>query len=162
MSTQSNFITNLSNLARRDATRRRPWARTALALATLLALLALAQPGHTLAQGGWPLVGGTVTVINDGPGDQLHPHISGTLVAYSSVNQGNAEVRYHDLLTGADTGIPTGGAQASLPLGHVTHRGCQKVHNYILQHTRSGRSVAQVSLVFQTPTHPVDSAFRGR
>jgi len=106
MSTLSNFITNLSNLTRRDASRWRPWARTALALAALMALLALAQPGLTSAQGGWPLVGGTVTVINAGPGDQVDAHISGTLVAYTSINAGFSDVRYRDLLTGADSAIP--------------------------------------------------------
>ncbi|NIO45719.1 MAG: hypothetical protein GTN77_02730, partial [Planctomycetales bacterium] len=42
-------------------------------------------------------------------------HISGTLVAYTSINAGFSDVRYHDLLTGADTDIPTSGALDYLP-----------------------------------------------
>ena len=41
----------------------------------------------------------TLTIVNNGSGDQQDPHISGALVAYTSGNTSNSEIRYHDLLT---------------------------------------------------------------
>ncbi|MFP2932923.1 TolB family protein [Pyxidicoccus sp. 3LG] len=53
---------------------------------------------------------GTRRVINNGPGDQTDPHISGALVAYTNESRGRSEIRYHDLVTGQDAAIPNGGA----------------------------------------------------
>ena len=63
----------------------------------------------------WTVIGGTTMVINAGPGDQLDPHISGALVTYASIVSGASEVRYYDLLTGADQSIPADGGLDYLP-----------------------------------------------
>lgn len=118
MKTLNNSIYNLANLARRENPGSRPGWRQVVVLATLFVLLlvTLAQPALSSAQAPWPPpVGGTTTSINDGPGDQRDTHIHGTLVAYYSVVGGTSEVRFHDLLTGADVAIPTGSALDFLP-----------------------------------------------
>lgn len=111
MKTLSSSIYILANLARRENPGSRPGWRPAVILATLfvLILLTLARPALSSAQGP-PPVGGTTTSINDGPGDQRDTHIHGTIVAYSSITGGTSEVRFYDLLTGADVAIPTGSA----------------------------------------------------
>ncbi len=58
---------------------------------------------------GGPLVG-TRKVVNNGPGNQSDPHVSGSLVAYTNESQGVSEIRYHDLSTSEDLAIPNGGA----------------------------------------------------
>ena len=50
--------------------------------------------------------GVTPVVVNNGYGNQTDPHISGTLVAYTSYADGVAEIRYFDLATGVDSAIP--------------------------------------------------------
>lgn len=97
MLTQTNLFTPL-----------RPLTRVMLILAVLLVsvISMLPTPGH--AQSGWMPVNGTVTIINNGIGDQVDPHISGNLVTYSSVVGGNSYVRFYDFLTGTDASIPQG------------------------------------------------------
>ena len=53
---------------------------------------------------------GTPKVVNNGPGDQTDPHVSGPLVAYTNEVRGSSEIRYHDLVTSQDAAIPNGGA----------------------------------------------------
>jgi uncharacterized protein (TIGR03382 family) len=53
---------------------------------------------------------GTPKVVNNGPGDQTDPHVSGPLVAYTNEVRGRSEIRYHDLVTSQDAAIPNGGA----------------------------------------------------
>ncbi|MFL5804182.1 MAG: hypothetical protein ACJ8CR_20850 [Roseiflexaceae bacterium] len=115
MTTANNTRQQLAGLAQRVAPRR--LARPAVALATLLAIVVLAggPPGITRAQGAEQTVNGTLTIVNNGPGDQLDPHISGALVAYTSAIAGNSEIRYHDLLTGVDASIPNPGGLDILP-----------------------------------------------
>ena len=62
---------------------------------------------------GPPLVG-TMTVINDGPGNPLDPHISGDLVPYTHALHDYGEVRYYDFFTASDSAIPTNGGAESL------------------------------------------------
>lgn len=54
---------------------------------------------------------GTAVTINNGPGDQTDPHISGSLVSYTDSSTGLYQVRYHNLDTGEDVAIPTNGGQ---------------------------------------------------
>lgn len=75
-------------------------------VAFLLSVLAVAGWAQPVA--GPPLTGVTST-INDGPGDQVDPHVSGELVAYSSIVSGTSEIRYHNILTGQDQALPTEG-----------------------------------------------------
>lgn len=49
---------------------------------------------------------GTTTTVDDGPGNQTDPHISGSLVTYTSENDFYLEIRYRDLITGAGGVIP--------------------------------------------------------
>jgi Tol biopolymer transport system component len=73
---------------------------------TLLCLVPLVSAGQSLGE---PLVG-TRKVVNNGPGNQSDPHVSGSLVAYTNETQGVSEIRYHDLSTSQDVAIPNGGA----------------------------------------------------
>jgi hypothetical protein len=52
---------------------------------------------------------GTATVVNNGPGDHSDPHISGTTVSYSNSDGTNFTVRYHDVVSGSDNGVPNSG-----------------------------------------------------
>ena len=56
-------------------------------------------------------VSGFVTTVNNGPGDQTDPHVSGDLVSYTDNSTGSYQVRYHDLLSGADNLVPSNGGQ---------------------------------------------------
>lgn len=77
--------------------------RTLATLSWLLPTVVLAQ---TL---GGPLIG-KHAVVNNGPGDQTDPHVSGALVAYTSEVGGGSEIRYHDLATGQDAPVPSSGS----------------------------------------------------
>ena len=72
----------------------------------LLCWLPVVAVGQTLGE---PLVG-TRKVVNNGPGNQSDPHVSGSLVAYTNESQGMSEIRYHDLSNSQDVAIPNGGA----------------------------------------------------
>ncbi|HEX8818281.1 MAG TPA: hypothetical protein VF794_00010 [Archangium sp.] len=82
--------------------------RTLISLASLLPTLALAQSA------GLPLRGDSL-VVNNGPGDQTDPHVSGPRVAYTNqLSLSSSEIRYHDLLTGEDLPIPSEGGYDSI------------------------------------------------
>ncbi|HYO69657.1 MAG TPA: hypothetical protein VEU33_26635, partial [Archangium sp.] len=71
-------------------------------------------PALALGQLTAPLTG-RMQVVNDGPGDQTEPHVSGALIAYTHQSSlSSSEIRYHDLLTGADRAIPTEGGYDAL------------------------------------------------
>jgi Thrombospondin type 3 repeat len=55
----------------------------------------------------------TTQLIHGGPGNQTDPHISGSLVSYSTISP-IREIRYHDLVTGANNAIPNGGHEDTL------------------------------------------------
>jgi Tol biopolymer transport system component len=74
--------------------------RTLTILASLLPALAVAQ--MTV---GAPLRG-KPQVVNDGPGHQTNPRVSGARVTYTHQDGSGSQIRYHDLLTGEDRGIP--------------------------------------------------------
>ncbi|HSP79653.1 MAG TPA: hypothetical protein VLQ93_14040, partial [Myxococcaceae bacterium] len=77
--------------------------RTLILFASLLPTLALAQ-----AIVGPPLRG-RAQVINNGPGHQTDPHVSGSRVAYTHQDEAGSQIRYHEMLTGEDWGIPNDG-----------------------------------------------------
>ena len=55
------------------------------------------------------LVVGTTELIHGGPGSQTDPHISGSLVSYTTrISASDTTIRYHDLATGANNAIPGG------------------------------------------------------
>lgn len=53
---------------------------------------------------------GQLIVVNNGPGDQTDPHVSGDLVSYSNSDVAHFTVRYFNLATGVDTVIPNNGS----------------------------------------------------
>ena len=69
-----------------------PLGAAALAFATL--------PGSVGAVTIGTLPASTTQVVDDGPGNQTDPHVSGDLVSYTSgINSTTStEVRYHDLV----------------------------------------------------------------
>lgn len=79
-----------------------------------LALVAPTAAGATTFTQGSALTG-TTTTINNGPGDQTDPHVSGDLAAYTSVVNGASNIHYFDFLTGSDTLVDNGGAFDFLP-----------------------------------------------
>lgn len=76
-------------------------ASLALALVMVLALGGPAALATTAAP-----VDGTAITVDDGPGNQVDPHISGTLVTYTSLSGGHSEIRYRDLASDAAGTIP--------------------------------------------------------
>lgn len=49
----------------------------------------------------------TQSIVNNGAGDQTDPHVSGSLVSYTSCTAWACRIHYHDLATGTDAVIPT-------------------------------------------------------
>ncbi len=83
-------------------------------LRTLFPLVCL-MPALALAQNAGTSLRGHSLVVNNGPGDQTDPHVSGSRVAYTSQpSQSSSEIRYHDLDTGEDRAIPTEGGYDSI------------------------------------------------
>lgn len=60
---------------------------------------------------------GTTVVVNNGPGDQTDPHVSGSIAVYTDLNPGSGVVRYFNFATGVDLPIPNPilGAADTLP-----------------------------------------------
>ncbi|ATB34378.1 hypothetical protein MEBOL_007880 [Melittangium boletus DSM 14713] len=77
-------------------------------LMCLFPVLALGQTeGGTLV--------GTSLVVNNGPGDQTDPHVSGVRVVYThQASRSSSEIHFHDLSTGVDQAIATQGGYDSL------------------------------------------------
>jgi len=102
-------------------THQRPYARILVIFAVLLALIASALPSTGFAEGEWTLLNGTVTVVNEGPGDQRDAHVSGDLVTYHSAVVGHSHVRYSDFITGIDANLPQENSLDHLPdINHST------------------------------------------
>jgi Tol biopolymer transport system component len=78
-------------------------------LAALLGLVRVTSAHAASASTG--TLSGTAVTVNNGPGDQNDPHVSGSLVSYTDNSTGLYEVRYHNLDTGEDAAIPTNGGQ---------------------------------------------------
>lgn len=97
------------------STHQRLYTKVILILAIVLALIVSVPPSPGRAQSGWTPINGTITIINNGYGDQVRPHVSGDLVTYTSVIGGNSYVHYYDFLTTADASIPQGNSLDYLP-----------------------------------------------
>ena len=52
--------------------------------------------------GGLHTLNGTFQVVNNGPGDQTNPHVSGDIAAYTSDDGVNSQIRYFDFVTSTD------------------------------------------------------------
>ena len=59
--------------------------------------------------GGLHTLNGTFQVVNNGPGDQTNPHVSGDIAAYTSDDGVNSQIRYFDFATSSDHLVPTTG-----------------------------------------------------
>lgn len=73
-----------------------------------LAAVALVVPALCAAitplNGG--IVGGTITVVDNGPGDQTDPHVSGNVAVYNDFAAGSGRIRVFDFLSGTGFAIP--------------------------------------------------------
>ena len=79
----------------------------AAVLATAVTALAAGSAGAiTPANGGDP--GGTLWAVNNGPGDQTEPHVSGDLVVYTNNNEPSSTIHYLDFATAATGVVPAG------------------------------------------------------
>lgn len=90
--------------------------KTSLALALIGGLLTLASGSVRASSLPVQVTPQTAAVppasafaVANGPGDQTDPHVFGTLVTYTSQVNGGSEVRVHDIATGSDTAVPSGG-----------------------------------------------------
>jgi hypothetical protein len=89
-------------------------SRRILRAAAIAAVAAAVAPGTAWAvtpvNGG--AAGGTTITIDDGPGDQTDPKVSGNLATYTDVNTGR--VRYYDFGTSANVAVP-------IPAGSISN-----------------------------------------
>jgi len=130
--------------------------RTAAAVATAVAAIGAVAAGGASAATATPPApiappGMTVQTVNNGPGGQFSPAVSGSLVTYTDESNPGAQIRYHDFATGTDAAVPqsSGVDVLSDVFGTTvvyTHAiaGCEWVYTY---DTSSGN-----------PPAPVDSA----
>jgi hypothetical protein len=95
--------------AHEHSERKRAWSGGSRLFATLVAFTAVLALGASAARAttAGPTPPLTAATVNNGPGDQSDPHISGSVVSYTSAVSGESEIRHHDLVTGSDAAIPT-------------------------------------------------------
>ncbi|HKW63311.1 MAG TPA: hypothetical protein VJN89_12250 [Candidatus Acidoferrum sp.] len=79
------------------------WAAVVLAGAAVAAGRLAAQQQITPVNGGQ--VTSPIVVINNGPGNQTDPHVSGNFATYTS---GGTTIRYFNFVTGTDNAVPAG------------------------------------------------------
>src|SRR5689334_7960183 len=97
----------------RPGTMMRSRALSAVAAAALLAALS-ALAGALPAQAATASVAtpnGAPVTVNNGPGDQTDPHVSGDWVTYTDNSTGGYQVHYYNLATGQDATVPSNGGQ---------------------------------------------------
>ena len=56
-----------------------------------------------------PTPAGQLIIVNNGPGDQTDPHVSGNLAIYTNAINGISTIHYFDLVTGIDATVPNPG-----------------------------------------------------
>src|SRR5260370_11402404 len=85
------------------------WSTFSAAALLLLAGRAAAQ--NYVTPNVAPTPPGKLIVVNNSPAsNSFDPHVSGDLVAYSNSDGTNFTMRYFNLATGVDAGIPNSGA----------------------------------------------------
>jgi hypothetical protein len=74
----------------------------------LVAALAMAGTAAALVPANGGDAGGTLATINNGPGDQNDPHVSGDLAAYTEQDglRGTSTIHYFNFITGFDNVVP--------------------------------------------------------
>jgi Tol biopolymer transport system component len=91
-------------------------AVAAVVATSLAAGLTLAAAAGAAVPVGYPAPPMTLGPVDASSGDQVDPHISGSLVAYTDFSSGNGVIRYADLATGASGAVPAlGDGSDSLP-----------------------------------------------
>ena len=79
-----------------------------MAIAAAAAALTAGSAGAiTPANGGD--ASGTMVTINNGPGDQTDPHVSGDLAVYTDNPQGTSTIRYYNFVSASDQAVPNSG-----------------------------------------------------
>src|SRR5690242_14469083 len=87
-------------------------AMVTVAAAVLLAAVAgVAGPLPARAAAAVPALTGTPFTVNNGPGDQTDPHVSGNWVTYTDNSTGGYQVHVYNLATGQDATVPSNGGQ---------------------------------------------------
>lgn len=85
----------------------RPWWFAAVTGALVAGVAATVAFALTPVNGG--SVGGTAIAVDSTPGEQIDPHVSGNLAAYTDQANGSGVIRYYDFLNPAFSGVvPTG------------------------------------------------------
>lgn len=74
-------------------------------------MASLAGPSPARAATATAALNGYLTTVNNGSGDQTDPHVNGDWATYTDNSTGSYQVRYHNLDTGQDTGVPANGGQ---------------------------------------------------
>jgi hypothetical protein len=83
-------------------------ASLAAVLVAMGAALGL-RPGVAHATTVAPPLSGTSYTVNNGPGDQTDPHVSGDWVVYSNFDGTNSTIHYYSLTQGIDYEVPNSG-----------------------------------------------------
>src|SRR4029077_12677423 len=78
------------------------------ACAVLLPVTALSSAAD-ITPGAAIDVSASPIVVNAGPGDQADSHVAGSLISYTDYSGPTPQIRYHDLASASDAGIPNGG-----------------------------------------------------
>ena len=81
----------------------------AVLLLSVLALSALVSPAH-----GQVSIFGSTTRLTTDPAAQFDPSISGNIVVYADLRNGNADIYYVDVTTGIETRVTTGSQDEQL------------------------------------------------
>ncbi|MDQ4038628.1 MAG: hypothetical protein M3313_09860, partial [Actinomycetota bacterium] len=99
----------------REASRTRR-IRPIAVLALIVAVLSLAAPAALAdAPGPAVLLSWQAQAVSTGAGNQTDPHLSGSLLVFTALDQSESRIRYVDLAGGAGGDIPNVGARDSLP-----------------------------------------------
>jgi hypothetical protein len=72
-----------------------------------VAALLFARPSMALTPINGGPVGGTVTVVNNGPGNHTDPHVSGDFAAYTDGAAATRSIRYYRFSTAIDAAVPS-------------------------------------------------------
>lgn len=85
------------------------WLVVLAAAGALAAGLIAAGTARVITPANGGDAGGTATPINDDPGDQTEPHVSGNLAVYTDNNDGTIRtIHYFDFATAIDRVVPAG------------------------------------------------------
>src|SRR5947209_9930769 len=79
-------------------------------LALMLASATISGYGQAVTPIMGTLPAGTLHAVNNGPGDQVEPHVSGNIITYADTSSGTSQVHTYNLATGQDTTVPFAGS----------------------------------------------------